>query len=261
MASVFNILVLLLLSLTYSSADKSLGKYCNKNTIISSSSPISANIDHLLADVVTKFMQGATFVEASYGDGNDTVYGLAQCRGDVGPKDCLACIQDAAQQVRKLCPKQSDARIWYDYCFLRYTQEPFYGNVDTSYGILYKNVANVTNPDFFNQELGKIFDDINSKAVKPSSGGLGKDKKKLSNFETLYALVQCTRDLSPVSCSQCLAIAIQNFEGFCSNSKGCRVLYSSCYVRYELYPFFFPSDVQSSKNKGHSLRKSVIYHH
>ncbi|KAL2932745.1 Cysteine-rich repeat secretory protein 55, partial [Bienertia sinuspersici] len=85
-----------------------------------------------------------------------------------------------------------------------------------------KNTIIKQNPGFFNQELGIFFDEIISKAVKPSSGGLRKDKKKLSNFETLYALVQCIKDLSPVSCSQCLAIAIQNFEGFCSNSKGCR---------------------------------------
>ncbi|XP_021719922.1 cysteine-rich repeat secretory protein 55-like [Chenopodium quinoa] len=262
MASLFHIVVLLLLSLTYSSAENSqLGEYCNKKTIISSSSQVSANIDHLLADIVTKSLQGATFVKASYGNGKDTVYGLAQCRGDVDSKDCMECIQNAAKQVRKLCPNQSDARIWYDYCFLRHSQNNFFGNVDLSYGILYKNIANVTNPDVFNQELGNMFDRIDSKAVKPSSGGLGKDQKKVTDFETLYALVQCTRDLSPMSCAQCLAQAIRNFEGYCSNSKGCRVLYSSCYVRYELYPFFFPLEGQFPNNKGHSLKKSVIIHH
>ncbi|XP_021749858.1 cysteine-rich repeat secretory protein 55-like [Chenopodium quinoa] len=260
MASFFHIVLLLLLSITYSSADNPT-EYCNPNTVISSSSQISANIDHLLADIITKFLQGDTFVEASYGNNKDTIYGLAQCRGDLSSKDCLDCIQDAAKQVRKLCPTQSDARIWYDYCFLRHSQDKFFGNVDTFPGILYKNTENVTNPVMFNKELGNIFDKIDSKAVKPSSGGLGKDQKKLTNFETLYALVQCTRDLSPLSCGQCLAQAIQNFEGFCSNSIGCRVLYSSCYVRYELYPFFFPLEGQNSKNKGHYTRKLVPNHH
>ncbi|XP_021863469.2 cysteine-rich repeat secretory protein 55 [Spinacia oleracea] len=250
---------LLLLSVTYTSADNPT-EYCNQNTLISSSSPISANIDHLLTDIVTKFQQGATFVESSYGENNNTVYGLAQCRGDLGSKDCLACIQDAAKQVRELCPSQSDARIWYDYCFLRHSQDQFFTHLDTSNGFLYANTAHVTDPDMFNHELGNIFKKIVSKAVKPSSGGLAKDKKKLTDFETLYALVQCTRDLSPLSCAQCLGEAIQNFGGFCSNSQGCRVLYSSCYIRYELYPYFFPLDGQSPKNKGHSLMKPLTNH-
>lgn len=257
MASLHEILVLLFL-VTYCLADDPSANYCNPNTIISSSSPVSANIDHLLADSVQKFKNGARFIEASYGKDQNRVYGLAQCRGDVGPEDCLSCIQDAAQQVRKLCPNQADARIWYDHCFLRYTQDKFFGNVDTSYGVLFANVENVTNPDSFNKELGKMFDKIDSKAIQPSSEGLGKDQKKISDFDTLYGLVQCTRDLSPLSCAQCLAIAIQNFEGFCSDKKGCRVLYSSCYVRYELYPFFFP--LVSQKTKGEKLKKSIIYH-
>ncbi|PQQ13797.1 hypothetical protein Pyn_00041 [Prunus yedoensis var. nudiflora] len=89
----------------------------------------------------------------------------------------------------------------------------------------------------FNKELGALVDKIEAQAVVPKNGGLGKGETKLSPFLTLYALVQCTRDLSQLDCSQCLAIAVGNFPTFCDNRKGCRVLYSSCYVRYELYPF------------------------
>ncbi|RVW34336.1 Cysteine-rich repeat secretory protein 55 [Vitis vinifera] len=74
---------------------------------------------------------------------------------------------------------------------------------------------------------------------EPQNAGLGKGQTKLTPFVTLYALVQCTRDLSPLSCAQCLAIAVGNFSDFCYNMKGCRVLYSSCYARYELYPVSF----------------------
>ncbi|CAO2840562.1 unnamed protein product [Amaranthus hypochondriacus] len=261
MNQILHILVLLLVSVTYYSyADDPSGNYCNPNTVISSSSKISSNIDHLLADILTKFQQGATFIMSSYGTNKDTIYGLAQCRGDLSSRDCLSCIQDAAQQVRDLCPTQSDARIWYDYCFLRYSQDKFYGQVDTSIGTLYKNTQNVTNPEIFNHELGNLFDKISEQAGKASNDGLGKDEKKLSDFDTLYGLVECTRDLSPVNCRQCLGIAIQNFDDFCSNSKGCRVLYSSCYVRYELYPFFFPLDDQPPTNKGHILKKFFNHH-
>ncbi|KAK9733983.1 hypothetical protein RND81_04G105800 [Saponaria officinalis] len=256
MASLQYTLLLLLLSFTYSLGFDPTAQYCNPNTVTTSST-ISSNIDRLLANLVAPFEHGTNFVEASYGKDKTTkVYGLAQCRGDVGTSDCLGCIQDAAQQIRKLCPNQTDARIWYDYCLLRYSQDQFYDQVDTSYGELYKNVENVTNPDDFNQELGNLFKKITSKAIKPSNLGLGKDDKKLSSFETLYGLVQCTRDLSPINCAQCLAIAIENFQGFCYEKKGCRVFYSSCFVRYELYPFYFPLD--SMKTKDDILVKSII---
>ncbi|KAK3004670.1 hypothetical protein RJ639_018287, partial [Escallonia herrerae] len=182
------------------------------------------------------------FSATSCGNAKDQVYGLAQCRGDVSSNDCLSCIQDASKEIRKRCPDQADARIWYEYCFLRYNTKNFLGEVDTSYGIFYYNTAYVTDPDAFNEELGALMDRIKSQAVGPFNKGLGKGESKLSPFETLYALVQCTRDLSQLSCSQCLAIATGNFPTFCNSKKGCRVLYRSCYVRYELYPFFFPLD-------------------
>ncbi|KAF8393947.1 hypothetical protein HHK36_020149 [Tetracentron sinense] len=216
-----------------------LGEFCNKESNISSNSQISANIDHLLAELESKAASNG-FIATSYGKATDQVYGLAQCRGDVSTKDCSSCVNDAAKQIRELCPNQADARIWFDYCFLRYDIKDFIGELDTSFGIFYWNVENVTDPEAFEKDLGALMDQVRSQAVKPNNGGLGKGETKLSPFVTLYALVQCTRDLSQLSCAQCLAIAVGNFPNFCRYKKGCRVLYSSCYVRYEIYPFFFP---------------------
>lgn len=240
MKLLYKVLVFLVLCICMAESADPLGDFCNKATEISKGSKISANIDSLLSELAVKTPQTG-FVTSSYGTGADQVYGLSQCRGDVSTQDCSTCIQDAAKQIRKRCPSEADARIWYDYCFLRYNNKnTFIGQVDTSYGIFYYNVGNVTDPETFNEELGALMDRIRAEAVEPRNNGLGKGETQLSTFSTLYALVQCTRDLSPIDCAQCLAIAIGNFPNFCRNRKGCRVLYSSCYVRYELYPFFFP---------------------
>ena len=137
----------------------------------------------------------------------------------------------------------------------RYSNKEFIGEVDTGFGIYYYNVDNVTETERFNEELGKLMENIRSQAVNPENKGLGKGQTKLTPFITLYALQQCTRDLSPISCSQCLAIAVGNFPNFCNNKKGCRVLYSSCYTRYELYPFFFP--ISSAFNFSNTRMKTV----
>ncbi|XAR60906.1 hypothetical protein NMG60_11034449 [Bertholletia excelsa] len=237
----FLLFLFVLCTIPAESADP-LGNYCDTNSNITNSN-ISSNIDRLLA----KLVQGTIingFTATSLGYDEDRVYGLSQCRADVSSNDCSSCIKDAAREIRTRCPNQADARIWYDYCFLRYDIENFIRQVDTSVGIFYYNTGKVTDPETFNKELGKLMDQIVLEAQNPQNKGNGRGKTTLSPFLTLYALVQCTRDLMQVDCAQCLAIAIGNFEGICKDRKGCRVLYSSCYVRYELYPFYFPLDNQ-----------------
>lgn len=237
-------ILLLLLLLCTCSADR-VGEFCNADSEISGNSQIFANIDRLLPVLV--FRTALTgFATVTYGKGQDKVYGLAQCRGDVSSKDCFSCIQDAAKQIREVCPDQADARIWFDYCFLRYDNINFLGKVDTDFSIVYFNVEEATEFEDFHDELAALTDQIRAEAVFPGNRGLGKGEKKLSRFVKLYALVQCIRDLSRIDCAQCLAIAIGNFPDFCDDRKGCRIFYSSCYVRYELYPFFFPIDSRNS---------------
>ncbi|XP_058079722.1 cysteine-rich repeat secretory protein 55-like [Magnolia sinica] len=233
-----------------------IGEFCNKDKNISSSRT-STTIDRVLAQLVTKASSDG-FATASSGGGRiETVYGLAQCRGDVSSKDCSACIADAAKQIRQLCPNEADARIWYDYCFLRYDTEDFVGKLDAGVGLIFYNVNNVTDPDTFNRELGTLVERIRAEALAPSNNGLGKGKTKISPFVTIYGLVQCTRDLSRLSCEQCLAIAIANFPKYCKDKEGCQINYSSCRARYEIYPFFFPLD--SSKKVFSTSLRVLVY--
>ncbi|XP_060190868.1 cysteine-rich receptor-like protein kinase 10 [Lycium barbarum] len=62
---------------------------------------------------------------------------------------------------------------------------------------------------------------------------------KEANFlslERVYSLGQCTPDLSESSCDNCLRVAIGNLP--IDGKKGGRVIFSSCNVRYEMYPFY-----------------------
>ncbi|KAJ8429612.1 hypothetical protein Cgig2_017446 [Carnegiea gigantea] len=134
----------------------------------------------------------------------------------------------------------------------------FYGKVDTSNGLLIGNQDSVTDIKSFSKDLGKFFDKINADTVKPTSGGFATGVKDVSVFDTIYGMAQCTKDLSSLSCAECLNTAIQNFQDFCSGRKGCRVLYSTCSVRYELYPYIFP--VGSQKTPSEALTKLIVHH-
>ncbi|GFZ20075.1 receptor-like protein kinase-related family protein [Actinidia rufa] len=186
------LLFLFLFTIPAKSADP-LCEYCNTNTNISSNQT-SANIEGLLSQLVSGTILNG-YIATSNGKNKDQVYGLAQCRADVGRKDCSTCIQDTEKEIQKRCPNQADARIWYDFCFLRHDIKDFFGEVDTGFGIIVYNVGNVTNPETFNKELTTLTEWITLQAVVTGNKGNGRDKTKLTPFTTLYALVQCTRDL------------------------------------------------------------------
>ena len=175
----------------------------------------------------------------------------------ISAADCQSCLKGAAEQLPKLCGKEADARIWFDYCFLRYDTKPFAGKLDTGYGLFYVNVENVTEDKAeqrrFDRELGSLMRKILQQAPAKGSSGLAKMKSKFTPFVTIYALAQCTQDLPPLACAQCVSISVANFPVLCPHRKGCRALYSSCYVRYEIYPFFFPIAAGSSTVEGSSV--------
>ena len=115
-----HLLLLGVLSLWHCSADSAdpLWVFCDKDAKFGS--PKESSYMHDLS--VQLVLKGSTsgFVALSYGSGQVFVHGLAQCRGDVGKEGCSTCIQDAAKQIRTRCPNKADARILFDYCFLRY---------------------------------------------------------------------------------------------------------------------------------------------
>ncbi|MQL67839.1 hypothetical protein Taro_000120 [Colocasia esculenta] len=216
----------------------SIGQYCGSSY---NSGQLKANINRVLNDLAARAPLDG-FAVASYGSGTDAIYGLAQCRGDVSSQDCAACIADAVRELPNACPGQADARIWYDYCFARFDNENFVGQADTGYGVIYVNTESAENPAAFDKAAGKLMTSVRAKASVAGNRGLGRGKVQFSPYVTIYALADCTRDLSPLSCAQCLAAAVGKFPDYCEYRKGCQVNYSSCRARYEVYPFYFPLD-------------------
>lgn len=84
---------------------------------------------------------------------------------------------------------------------------------------------------------------MNESADKAANSSVGAKKyatkeATISGFQTLYCMAQCTDDLSPLDCSSCLSVAIGALPQCCNGKQGGRVLFPSCNIRYELYPFY-----------------------
>ena len=60
-----------------------------------------------------------------------------------------------------------------------------------------------------------------------------------TDFKKLYALVQCTPDLSKQDCTNWLLITIAVYPQYCAGKVGRSVLLTSCKIRYEDYSFYY----------------------
>jgi hypothetical protein len=115
------------------------------------------------------------------------------------------------------------------------------GVVETSPSFYMWNTANVSANylNRFNDDLRSLLESLRSRAV--AGGSLRKfaaENATAPNFQTLYALVQCTPDLSEEDCNGCLVEAFRNIPQCCDGKQGGRVIGRSCNMRFEVYPFY-----------------------
>jgi hypothetical protein len=122
---------------------------------------------------------------------------------------------------------------------LRYSNRSILGVEETSPSFYMWNTNNVSaNYDQFKDDLRKLLAILRSEAV--AGGSLRKfatGNAKAPNFQTLYALVQCTPDLSALGCDSCLTI-IQSIPDCCDGKQGGRIISPSCNIRFEVYQFY-----------------------
>jgi hypothetical protein len=93
------------------------------------------------------------------------------------------------------------------------------------------------------QTMNKTADDASNHPI--GSKKYATNQATISGFQNLYCLAQCTPDLSPQDCRKCLGSVIGDLPWCCMGKQGGRVLYPSCNVRYELYPFFHVDNASS----------------
>ncbi|XP_039168345.1 putative cysteine-rich receptor-like protein kinase 35 [Eucalyptus grandis] len=60
----------------------------------------------------------------------------------------------------------------------------------------------------------------------------------LPNFQTMFALLQCSPDLNQTDCQSCLRECINDYQDCCRGKQGGPVQKPSCIFRWDLYRFF-----------------------
>ncbi|KAL7213356.1 hypothetical protein ACSBR2_015970 [Camellia fascicularis] len=228
------------LSLKTKSTPNFLSINCPNTTSYTPNSTYETNLNTLFSSLSSNSRSINGFSNSTAGrNPPDIAYGLFLCRGDVSTAVCQDCVTSATKEVVQRCPKSKDVIIWYDECMLRYSNESIFSKSDESTGLILRNTQNFTDQTRFREILGGVMDDI---ATRASNGGSGKKfatkEANFSSLQKLYGLAQCTPDLTLLDCNKCLRDGISNFPSCCDGNLGARVLFPSCNVRYESYPFY-----------------------
>ncbi|KAH7675701.1 Non-specific serine/threonine protein kinase protein, partial [Dioscorea alata] len=207
---------------------------CSTDSNYTKPSPFATNLAFLLSNLtVTTSKSSNLFSASSLG----FIHGLAQCRLDANSSVCASCLNYTANAFSTYCPFGSSAALRFDFCLLRYSNISFFSQV--SLDILYylKNPRNASDPIVFNQRLDNLMSAVSPEASQ-STLRFSVGTANLSDFETIYVMLECTRDLSADSCGQCLDQVIAYLQAYCSGAIGCQMLAVSCTARYETYRFY-----------------------
>lgn len=228
-----HIVLISLVSLTIAQPNF-LGNFCNDT----STSAYKTNRDTLLSSLASNTDQYG-FYTSSAGENPDTVYALVLCRGDVKLDACRECISNSVTKLTQLCPDEKEAIGWYDDCMLRYSNESMKGIMSGDPTIfVWNDKKNVTSWEKYKDVLKDLLELLRDKAA--AGGSLRKYASGNAtgpDSQGVYALAQCTPDLSEKDCSSCLEGAIDDIPQLMLRAGG-RVIRPSCHFRYELTPFF-----------------------
>ncbi|CAK9169904.1 unnamed protein product [Ilex paraguariensis] len=220
----------------------------NKNTLLSSVAPnIGRN----------------GFYNSSVGQNSDRVNAIALCRGDVELDICRSCVNDSTHKLVQLCPNYHGAIGWYDKCMLRFSNYTIFHQLDIGPERSLFSLNNVSDSDVpqFNQALRLMLDRLREKAKSGDSlRKFASERTSGPAFQTIYALSQCTPDLSDIQCYDCLDGAAKAIPYCCNGRQGGRVLRPSCNLRFETERFYneTPATPQPPPGKDSSTTRTVI---
>uniref|UniRef100_A0A7N2MUX3 Cysteine-rich receptor-like protein kinase 29 n=1 Tax=Quercus lobata TaxID=97700 RepID=A0A7N2MUX3_QUELO len=247
----------------------------NNNGNYTSSSIYEKNLNQVLPTLYSNTTIDYGFYYSTYGQNSDTVYAIGLCRGDVNPDDCRGCLKNSSALLTQTCPNQKNAIGVYDECILRYSNSSIYGIMEISPIISLRNGNKVAANSVgqFNDDLNSLLSNLTNEAAAGSSLLKYAARGGTRDFLPLYALVQCTPDLSQQNCINCLLDAIKVVPQCCNGTQGATVIVPSCNLRFEQYSFFDsttappstntttsppPTNVTNSKGNQSSTSRTVI---
>ncbi|KAF8030107.1 hypothetical protein BT93_E2515 [Corymbia citriodora subsp. variegata] len=222
--------------------DVSKAYYCYDTGNFTAASDYAKNRKLVLSSLPSNMASDGGFYSGKVGTGSDIVYVLSFCRGDSSNDTCFKCISSAAEELMVNCPNQKAAYSWGTGdppCFVRYSDAPLYGVKQTFPTLkLYRDGNIQMDLDQFDRIWRNLTEVLAAKASMGTSElKFAAGSTMLPNLQTVFALLQCSPDLSRVDCYSCLGECINDYQGCCDGRLGGTIEKPSCIFRWDLYPF------------------------
>ncbi|KAL0659196.1 hypothetical protein Bca4012_079781 [Brassica carinata] len=153
------------------------------------------------------------FYSGSIGQEPSRVYAAGMCIPGAEANDCSACIKGASDWLVQ------------DSQYLVMTQ------------YLVMNTANInSNLTEFKKIWEGLIHSIIAAASAPKSRYKA-DVAALTPFQNIYALMQCTPDISSGDCDNCLRQSVIDYQSCCGEKTGGYVMRPICFFRWQLFTF------------------------
>ncbi|XP_022845311.1 cysteine-rich receptor-like protein kinase 25 [Olea europaea var. sylvestris] len=207
------------------------------------------NLDTSLSSVPPN-IDANGFYNASTGENPDTVNIIALCRADLQPSQCRDYVENATAEILLRCPYKKRAILWHEFCMVRYSNEAIFGTLAISPMRPSHSRENVTNTEVFYWQLNVLLNSLQEHAAfnsLPKKFAASTWTVNDTNHPSISAFEQCTPDITPEECGDCLNKSAQRIRECCEGAKGVRVLTPSCYLRFETDtdPFYNASMVEA----------------
>ncbi|KAL0727238.1 hypothetical protein Bca4012_023331 [Brassica carinata] len=191
--------------------------------------------------------QEGLFFNGSVGQEPNRVYAVGMCIPGSTSDDCFDCIKTASDGLIQSCPNQTNAFTWPGdptLCYVRYSNTSFLGSANLYLPGVFTNTGDI-NSNL--TEFRTIWDELvvgminaasTAKGTPSSSNNHYKaDVASLTALENIYALMQCTPDLSSGDCDNCLRQSARDYQSCCGQKQGGVVMRPSCFFRWDLYTY------------------------
>ncbi|KAK3000484.1 hypothetical protein RJ639_021033 [Escallonia herrerae] len=157
-----------------------------------------------------------------------------------GGRQLPSCLNDSVEAITQACPNEKEAGRWHDNCMLRFSNRNILGSMDDGFVYVAWNIGNATNQTQLNDVLGNLLPRLRDRAAAGVVRKYAADVADYTSLSKIYALEQCTPDISVMDCGRCLDVARTDVTTYCNGRLGCSSIKPSCVLRYETYEFFQP---------------------
>ncbi|XP_062222623.1 plasmodesmata-located protein 8-like [Phragmites australis] len=224
-----------------------------------------SNLNSLLDSISSTASSGATYnsftagvdsgggatlgPEAAAVGAGSAAYGLYQCRGDLGPVECVACVHDTVARLGAVCANAYAASLQSDGCHVRYDASDFIGRADTS--VAYRRCSSGTSGDAgFLRGRDAVLAELQDGTAAVAPAGY----YKMSTSGAVQGVAQCLGDIAAGDCTACLAQAVAQLRGTCGAGLAADVYLAQCSVRYWTNGNYFrPSQDNSGDDVGRTV--------